>query len=346
MNINTKNKKKIITGIAVFFVICILFLVYEIFIPVDINSKEIISFSAEKGQGSTIISHKLRAAGLIKWDVAFQFYVFITNTSSKLQAGLYEFSKSMNISEITHKLYKGEIAKNKITIIEGWNLRDIAENLEKQGIATQEEFFALVGSPLNTTAGSKDYSADFPFLKDKSKNANLEGYLFPDTYEIRKGATLDELVAKILQNFDKKLTTDLKREIKKQNKDIYEIITVASLIEKEVKTMQDKQIVSGIIWKRLENNMALNIDATLTYILDKNSTKISIAETKTDSPYNTYKYRGLPLGPICNPGIESIQAALYPKYSDYFYYLSAPDGKTIFSKTLEEHNAAVQKYLK
>jgi len=104
-------------------------------------------------------------------------------------------------------------------------------------------------------------------------------------------------------------------------------------------------LVAGILWKRLENKMPLQVDATITYITGKKTTKISIEETQIDHPYNTYKYLGLPPGPICNPGLESILAALYPKKSDYWYYLSAPDGKTIFSKTLQEHNIAKAKYL-
>jgi UPF0755 protein len=121
---------------------------------------------------------------------------------------------------------------------------------------------------------------------------------------------------------------------------------MASLLEKEVKSLEDKKIVSGILWKRLENNMPLQVDATISFITGKKDANISIEETKIDSPYNTYKYRGLPLGPICNPGLESIIAAIYPETSNYWFYLSTPEGKTIFSKTLDEHNIAKQKYLK
>ena len=121
---------------------------------------------------------------------------------------------------------------------------------------------------------------------------------------------------------------------------------MASLIEKEVKTPEDKKIVSGILWKRLENSIPLQVDATISYITGKKGDSVSIEETKIDSPYNTYKYKGLPLGPISNPGLESIIASIYPENSDYWYYLSTPEGKTIFSKTLEEHNIAKAKYLK
>jgi len=165
----------------------------------------------------------------------------------------------------------------------------------------------------------------------------LEGYLFPDTYWIRRGASLEEIVEKMKTNFQEK-TKGL--EITP------EIVIMASLIEKEVKTKEDKELVSGILWKRLEDKMPLQVDATITYITGKRTTKISKEETQIDSPYNTYKYLGLPIGPICNPGLESIMAALYPKDSEFWYYLSSPEGKTYFSKTLEEHNIKKAKYLK
>ncbi len=183
-------------------------------------------------------------------------------------------------------------------------------------------------------------------MKDKPKNLNLEGYIFPDTYEIRKEENLEEIIIKTLQNLDSKLTKDIREDIDQQKRTIFEIITMASMIEKEVRTLEDKKIVSGILWKRLENNMPLQVDATIFYITGKKGTAISIEELKIDSLYNTYKYMGLPLGPICNPGLESIISAVYPEASDFWFYLSTPEGETIFSKTLKEHNIAKAKYLK
>jgi len=335
---NLKTKKKFLLLLLIF---CLLTLCALIYIPKNVGEKEKIYFTAEKGQGSTIISNRLQQEGLIIWAPVFQFYVFTRGISSKLQAGEYELSKSMSINEIAEKLYRGEVATEEITVIEGWNLRDIAQKLADLELFQKEDFFTLAGFPLNENGNPKDYSQDFSFLKDKPKNLNLEGYLFPDTYEIRKGATTDELIKKALFNFEQKIAP-YRDKISASGKKIFDIITIASMIEKEVKTLEDKKLASGIIWKRLKVGMALNIDATLTYILDRS---LNI-DTKIDSPYNTYKYGGLPLGPICNPGLESIQAAIYPKESPYFYYLSAPDGKTIFSKTLSEHNLAIEKYLK
>jgi len=242
--------------------------------------------------------------------------------------------------------------KKEITLIEGWNLRDIGWYFEGKGMFMAEELFELVGFPLidysETTdlPEPKDFSLDYYFLEDKPENVNLEGYLFPDTHQVGIGESIEEIVRRLLDNFDRKLVPDLREEIQNQNKTIFEIITMASLLEKEVRTLEEKKLVSGILWKRLENNMPLQVDATITYITGKKTTKISKEDTEIDSPYNTYKYLGLPLGPISNPGLESILAALYPEESEYWYYLSLPSGETIFSKTLEEHNLAKAQYLK
>jgi len=150
-------------------------------------------------------------------------------------------------------------------------------------------------------------------------------------------------VIAMLSNFEKKLTQELKDEIQKQKKSVFDIITMAAMLEKEVRTLSDKKIVSGILWKRLEAGMPLQIDATINYITGKSDPGATIKDTKIDSPYNTYKYKGLPKGPISNPGMSSITAAIEPTDSPYWFYLS--DGATYFSKTLEEHNVNKAKYL-
>lgn len=326
----------------IFFLILIIFLagffLWEgIYFPKTSNLSEGKFFVIEKGQSLFQIAQNLEKEGLIKNRFFFNFYVILKGKEKKLQSGEYFFNSSLNIAQIAQKIILGDVAKEILTIPEGWDLKDISSYFEEKGIYTTEEFLKITNN---------DFSEDFDFLKDKPKNLNLEGYLFPDTYEVNRGGSLEELIRKMLDNFDKKMTGDLRTEIQKQEKTIFEIITTASLLEKEVKTLEDKKIVSGILWKRLKNKMPLQIDATISYITGKNTTGISVEDTKIDSPYNTYKYRGLPLGPICSPGLESITAAIYPKDSDYWYYLSTPEGKTIFSKTYQEHIIAKEKYLK
>ncbi len=324
----------------------------EIYLARDSNSPSTTIFSVRKGEGIQEISNNLENQGLIKSSLFFQGYVLLRGDRGKLQAGKYELSPAMNIPKIAAKLVFGTTIKEKITIIEGWNLRDVALYFEKEEISSQKEFFELLGYPLadfrknSNFSGQKDFSEEFNFLKDKPENLNLEGYLFPDTYEINPEDGIKEIIEKALANFSEKLIKDLRKEIASQNKTIFEIVTMASLIEKEAKTFGDKKIVSGVLWKRLKNGIPLQVDATINYITGKKSVKVSKEETKIDSPYNTYKYRGLPLGPICNPGEESFLAAIYPGDSQYWYYLSDTDGIIYFSETLKEHNIKKAKYLK
>ena len=281
-----------------------------IYLPKSFQLEEEKLFLIEKGQSLFQISQYLEKEGLIKNRFFFNLYVILKGSQKKLQAGKYYFKPSENIAKIAKKIISGDTAKIIVTIPEGFTQKQIEEQL---GI--------------------------------KLPGENLEGFLFPDTYQFPIDVTGEEVVKKMRENFDKKFAP-YRNEVSGAGLTPFEIVTMASLIEKEARGKEDKEIVSGILWKRMENNIPLQVDSTITYITDKKTTKISKEETQIDSPYNTYKYLGLPPGPICNPGLESILAALYPESSQYWYYLSTPEGKIIFSKTLEEHNLAKVKYLK
>jgi UPF0755 protein len=258
------------------------------FLPKNPSSKKEVLFNIEKGEGSRDIAINLEKEGLIRFAPIFRIYVLTVGVSEKLQAGKYELSPSMSIYQMAKRFASGDVAKKIITIPEGFTVKQIEEKL-------------------NITI-----------------DPNLEGFLFPDTYHFSYDAAPGEIVEIMRDNFEKKITQDLREEIARQNKTISEIITMASLIEKEVKTKKDKDLVSGILWKRLKIGMALQVDSEMW----------------------TYENRGLPPAPICNPGLESIKSAVYPENSEYWYYLSTEEGRTIFSRTLEEHNAARAKYLK
>lgn len=331
------EKKLILILIILLLFIGSVFLWSNIYLPLEPNSDKIVDFVVEKGEGAKEISVELKKEKLIKYTSVFRVYVLFRGLDKKLQAGKYELSPVMSISNIAKKISKGDVVKEKITIIEGWNLKDIGKYFEEQKICTEKEFSELV---------KKDFSRKITVLSDKPQKMDLEGYLFPDTYEIIPGTALEDIIKKILSNLDNKLTPDLKEEISRQKKSIFKIITMASLIEKEVKTLEDKKIVSGIFWKRIKIGQPLQSCATINYITGKNDPGALFQDIEIDSPYNTYKYYGLPIGPISNPGLDSIIAAIYPTETDYLYYLSTPEGETIFSKTLKEHNIAKAKYLK
>lgn len=305
-------------------IIGIIFWGYQgIYQSTDKNDLKI--FNIEKGSSVKKIAQDLENEEIIKSSNLFLFYSLITNNKN-IKAGEYLLSSQMNIPQIVEIVVGGKINEKKITIIEGWDLNDIASYLEKEGISTKEEFFNVAGEPRN---------------KDSK-----EGYIFPDTYNITSKDTAETIVQKTLLNFEQKITTELKEEIERQGKTIDEIIIMASIIEKEVKTLEDKKNVSDVLWKRIDANMPLQSCATVLYALGEKKSSVSTADTKIDSPYNTYKYRGLPIGPIANPGMDSILASIYPTKNNYWYYLSAPDGKTHFSITLEEHNYKKNLYLR
>jgi len=329
--------KKIIYVIFMFFAaaftIPALVFWWQIRTPLS-RSAEIKFFKVEKGESAKVIAAHLKNSDLIENQFFFQLYVFLSLRQYALKSGEYKLSQSMSIREIADTIVFGGTNEVLITIPEGFTLKQIEQRLVAAGLVKHNELISYTfsdGAPA--------------ILSDKPKSASLEGYLFPDTYRFfsaRGGSasggkdSLYDIVNKMVANLDDKLTSDLKIAIKNSSYTTYEILTTASLIEKEVKSDADREIVSGILWKRLKAKIPLQVDATLVYITG--SKEIFDADKKINSPYNTYFYRGLPKGPIANPGLSAIRAAIFPKASPYWYYLSAKDGTTIFSKTLEEHN--------
>jgi len=325
-----KNKKKrfytLIVSIASFILFIFLsalggyfFVRHQIFSPVA-KQAESQTFIVEKGNGLKIIARKLEKAGLIRNDIWFLSYATYRGWSSKMQAGEYNLNPSLNISQIAQKIASGDIIirEIKVTILEGLTLKQIDEQLAQTGLIEPGEI---------------------------SQYIELEGFLFPDTYNFNTKDKADDIIQKMKDNFNLKVDEGLRVEIERQGKTLKEIITMASIIEKEVPTYYDKRLVSGIFWKRLGINYPLQSCATLAYILGVNKWRYSVADTKIDSPYNTYKNAGLPPGPINHPGIWSIKAAIWPQHSDFFFFLSSRDGKTIFSRTFEEHTENKMIYL-
>ncbi|MDP3043430.1 MAG: endolytic transglycosylase MltG [bacterium] len=303
-------------------------------------------FIIGKGQSVNQISQNLYDAGLIKSKFNFEAYAWLTKQETKIKSGEYNLSPNLTIREIVKILAAGEALskERKITIVEGWNINDINKYLQDNTIVLANQFSDIAKSRIK----NQELRIKNPeFLGDAPPSANLEGYLFPDTYRIFKDAAAEDIVKKMLINFNDKLTDEMRNEIARQGRTIYEIVTMASIIEKEVRTPEDIKIVSGIFWDRIKYGQSLESCATLAYILGVNKEQYSIEDTKIDSPYNTYRNPGLPPGPICNPGLNAINAAIYPQYTEYNYFLNRQDtGETIFSKTLDEHNRNKAKYLK
>lgn len=339
--------KKIILGLIAILILIIgggfVYFLHQISRPVsDISSEKI--FVVESGQGMKEISRNLETEGLISDSFIFEIYLWLKNLDDKLQAGDYSLKQNLNIIEVVRILSQGEVMPNEevIKIIEGWQAKEIGAYLAEKGIVSQEDFSAAVNTQdSRILIPNKVYE----FLRDKPSTAGLEGYLFPDTYRIYKDSKAKDIIEKMLDNFDKKFSSDFREEIASQDKTIYEIVTLASILEKEVRTDSDRKIAAGIFYDRLTQGIPLESDATVNYVTGKNVLQPSLGDINIESPYNTYLNKGLPPGPICNPGFSAIKAAIYPQDSEYFYFLTKPDGSTVFSKTYEEHLANKRKYL-
>lgn len=312
-----QNKKTLIILGIIFIVLILLFIVLEIISPVCKGEEKLVTI--EKGWGLVDVAQKLKEEELIKSKWFFVFYVWLRGYNNKLQAGEYLLNPGMTVFEIAKIIAKGEVTPNwvKVTIPEGWDIKKIEERLLALEIISPEE----------------------QLPRDQ------EGYLFPDTYYFYKNSGVETVIEKMRDNFNKKVTEGLRAQIEKQNKTLYDILIMASLLEKEVISDEDRAIVSGIFWRRLENNYPLESCATIAYILGVDKWRYSYEDTRIKSPYNTYLNIGLPPTPINNPGLSAIKAAIYPEESDYNFFLTAPDGTTIFSKTLDEHNENKEKYL-
>ncbi|MDD5738307.1 MAG: endolytic transglycosylase MltG [Candidatus Pacebacteria bacterium] len=329
----------------------------------------------EKGQNFVQVANDLKEKQLINSKFWLESYFLLSGRWMDIKAGIYDLPYGSTTAQIAGIISHGWVKKETITILPGWNLMDIAKYCEEKGFFTQEEFFETAGNPgkgvfpwwqgqstTGTTSSSissalgalafQKIIKDFNFLSANSSATldynidtnlptfDLEGYLFPDTYEVEYPITPEKIIRMALMNFQKKVSIDLR------GGNLKETMIMASILEKEVRSYKDKQIVAGILWKRLKEDWPLQVDSTINYAMGDSGAKLSLDDLQLESAYNTYRNKGLPPGPICNPGLESIKAAVYYQNSDYWYYLSAKNGQTIFSKTFSQHIAAKARYLR
>ncbi len=337
----------IIAILVLVFAISYVWLNYIVNEPMDQLAENYYDFVVEEGHGVSDIAENLEKMGLIRGDFYFKYYVWKIGNKNGFKAGKYEISKSMSIPQIVSVLVEDRSGEAQLTFLEGWT------NVEFAGYVAEEVSKNRFGVSLSKSARDKineeflnaaDKNYDFSFLKDKPQEASLEGYLFPDTYRIYRSASMEGIVQKMLANFDSKLTDDLRSEIEKQGWKIYDIVILASIVQKEVRE-EDMSKVAGIFINRLREDRKLESDATVNYVTGKHESRASLADIKIESPYNTYLYKGLPLGPIGNPGLAAIKAVVYPEFTDYRFFLTTEEGDIIYGKTFEEHIANQEKYL-
>ncbi|GBF10084.1 endolytic transglycosylase MltG [Tepidibacillus infernus] len=288
-----------------------------------------------KGSHPNQIAKILKENQLIKSEFFFRWYVRYTGEAPGLKAGKYELSNNMSLKEIVQALVEGNAILDivRFTVPEGYTVEQIAANLSEQGIINKEKFLQLakIGSVAD------DFFKQIPSNPDVKYK--LEGYLFPKTYEVKKGATEEEIIKVMLEQFKKEWKPEWTTTIKKRKMDMGQIITLASIIEREVVVDKERPIVAGVLYNRLNDHWNLQVDATIQYILGKQKERLTYNDLKIDNPYNTYIYPGLPPGPISNPGIKSIEAAVSPTNNPYYFYVTKKDntGEHYFSKTFAEH---------
>lgn len=273
----------------------------------------------------------LKEENIIKNVELFVIFAKYYEIDEKLKSGIYEFSEKMNLKEVLFKLTQGGLPPFiKVTIKEGYTLKDIAKTFEDSGICTKEKFFEEVSKI--------DEYRDYIFEDAKS----LEGFLYPDTYYFER-ENLKKNIIMMLENFNKKFFEIYKDYTGNLTK--YDILKLSSIVEKEAMVDEERDLIAGVFMNRLEIGMPLQADPTLKYILDNPSYTLSSKELEIDSPYNSYKYNGLPPTPICNPSIKSIFAVLNPKKTDYLYFVADGKGRHLFAKTFEEHLRNIHKVM-
>lgn len=292
--------------------------------PVNPQDTRIRDFTIETGDNIRNITTNLKEAGLIKNQVGFFIQIKMLGLDSSIQAGNFRLSPAMKPQTIAQLLTHG-VSDVRVTIMEGLRNEEVA------ALFSREPFLIPETS----------------FLKEAR-----EGYLFPDTYDFTKDATEGAVIAKLTENFNQKITDDIKQKIAMQDINFDEGLVLASIVEKEGRTDEDRPVIAGILLKRLKNDWPLQADATLQYALGYQKEEqtwwkkeLTTADKKVNSPYNTYINVGLPPQPICNPGLMAIQAVAEFQGSDYWYYLHDAEGQVHYAKTLEEHEANIAKYL-
>lgn len=290
-------------------------------------------FSVVRGENLLTLGKRLEGAGLIKDQWSFVAFVVKTGKHRSLQAGEYLLSGEQTTEEIVNQIASGKVVPPgiRVTLPEGWTIREVGKRFTEKNLPGD----AVVAIALNPFPKWRER---FPFLADLPAGASLEGFLFPDTYIFPEEATAELIVNELLENFGNKVTEVMRSQAKSKGLTLHELVTLASIVEAEVNTKEDRRMVADLFLRRLEIDQALQSDATLRYVLGTNKQKYSLEDTQAQSPYNTYRNAGLPPGPIGNPGQESIEAVLNPIPNEYYYFLNnVTTGKTVFAITFEEH---------
>jgi UPF0755 protein len=321
-------------GVGLVFLIGVFLFVgfgYYISNPAEKGGDEQIFF-VRKGATLNVVADELELKGIIRGKRLFLLWARLMGYSRSIKAGEYRLSSTMPPLKILETLSKGIVITHPVTIPEGFTIKQIGELLEEKGLVKNEEFLAITGDP----DVAKRYGIS---------GQSLEGYLYPDTYQFDRGLSPMSIVEVMIKHFWE-ITGPLREKIEQSGMTIEEVITLASIVEKETGRAEERPIIASVFLNRLKKGMRLETDPTVIYGIKDFSGNLKKKHLTQSTPYNTYVIRGLPPGPIANPGKEAIEAVLFPAKTAYLYFVSKNDGTHHFSKTLTDHNKAVQKYQK
>ncbi|MCL6429541.1 MAG: endolytic transglycosylase MltG [Anaerolineae bacterium] len=311
--------------------------------PVDPGSEERVRFDVAPGDTAATIGPRLEAEGLIRNGSVFAALARYRGVDHALQVGEYELSPGMTMEEVLTELQHGRVRAVTVTIPEGWRMEQVAERLAEAGLGSKDEFLALMRR--------NDYP--YSWLQDRPDDAppGVEGFLFPDTYQFPTDATPVAIVDLMLRNFDRRVTPEIRRKLTTQGMSIYEAVTLAAIVEREAVVPEERALIAGVFLSRLDHGMFLQADPTVSYAkgFDAASNRwwtpmLAEDAKEIDSPYNTFLYPGLPPGPICSPGLASIEAVADPARTNYLYFVSKGDGSHAFAETFEEHLLNMARY--
>jgi len=315
--------------VAAFFVFCVLVLHYSIS---SIDRKNVsVLVDIPTGSSFLEVTEILNQAGLVKHRIFFYSLTIIKNARRHIRAGEYEFNTSMTPIAMINKLIRGEIKEYIILIPEDFSMKEIADRLYSEKLINKEIFFEL--------ARDKD------FLKSLNiKAESIEGYLFPDTYYFNRSMNTRQIMKRMVDRFWEKVTPEMIKKAQELGFNTHQFVTFASIIGKESGDDAEKPFIAAVFRNRLKKKMRLQSDPTAVYDMDSFNGKVLRSHLRRNSPYNTYVIRGLPPGPIANPGVTSLQATLNPAPANYLYFVSKKDGSHFFSDSLKEHNKAIYRY--
>lgn len=298
--------------------------------PFDATGKEI-KFNINSGQNLSTISDNLQNNGIIKNSFFFKILASYKESSRKLKAGEYILSASKTPLEILSIITKGSVKLYKLTLPEGLNIKEVAQRVEQAGFGASENFLLL--------AENQEFARKLGI-----DQVSLEGYLYPETYFFPKNTPQQKIIAAMVQAFNKAYNKEFRKQTIDMGFSIHEVVTLASIIEKETGAAKERPVISSVFHNRLKKGMRLESDPTVIYGIKDFNGNITRKDLRTWTPYNTYKIKALPPGPIANPGGLSIKAALYPDKTDYIFFVSKKDTTHKFSRTIQGHNKAVRKY--